>query len=286
MPSCQSSECNDVAQGYEDYPSQQMLYTPQNPMTYQSSQFVSPAYGSPQRPVSVFPNLIQGDAGASSDSLSTMPVEPTPYSSSPQYFEPSPPTAVPAMPGEHMRPTSPVPGAPMGLPPLPTPPMAAPGHSSWQPGTNFNSNQQRNARPAVVSNPALRSGSRYGIASPSVESSQIAPPSAPMASGALTNTLVNNNNLQTLPQTTNSGIAAGRYGQPGSPATSPTSRVPVAFVSQARVLPKSTGSSTSYRSGRSMPPVVNSSPAGFQATQLPMMPDYSTMPGEPLRSTP
>ena len=215
-----------------------------------------------------------------------MPAERAPNSAAPQYFGPSLPSAVPAMPGESMQPTSPVPAAPMGLPPLPEPPTSAPAQSSWQPQRQFHQSQQLIPRPAAVSNQAFQSGSRYGIASRSMKSPQIVPrASAQMVPGRLTKALVNNS-LQTIPSTTNDAGSAGRYGSTGSPVALPTSRVPVSFASQSRVLPKSVGSSTSYRSGRSMPPVVNSPPAGFQPTQLPAMPDYSTMPGEPLRSTP
>lgn len=327
MPACQTSGCNDGAQGYENYPSQPMLYTPQNPMTYQGSQFIAPAYGSPQRPISVFPDSTQGNAGASSNGMSATPVVPTPHTTAPQYFGPSLPSAVPATPGATMQPASPVPAAPTGLPPLPAPPATAPGHSTWQPNSNFNPNQQQFARPAVVSSQALQSGSRYGISSRSPQSSQIVrPASTPMTSGSLTSALVNNN-VQTPPLASNPVRSSGRYGSSNNTATSgsfarasvtpnhslptaanssvsggrysatagapvaQTSRIPVSFASQGRVLPNSAGSSTSYRSGRSMPPVVNSPPAGFQPTQfqptqLPVMPDYSTMPVEPLRSTP
>ena len=320
MPSCQSSGCDTGAQGYENYLSQPMLYTPQNPMMYQGSQFVSPVYGSPQRPVSVFPNSAQGNVDASSNGMSAMPIEPAPYSGGLQHFGPSGPSAVPAMPQGKMQPTSPVPNAPMGLPPLPAPPKSAPGHSSWQPDKSFN--QQQFVRPAAVSKQAIQSGSRYGMASRSATTSKMVPsPSAKMVSGSLTNTLVNRNTQPTA-QTTNSALTSGRYGasansgtrgsfagtpvtnnhvtqnspksalpsgryaSSSSPAATSTSRIPVSFASQSRVLPKSAGSATSYRSGRSMPPVVNSPAARFQPTQLPIRPDYSTMPVEPLRSTP
>jgi hypothetical protein len=285
VPPCQGSGCNVGPEGYENNPSQQMLYSPQNPMTYQNSQIVSPVYGSSQRPISVLPDSVQAEVDASSGGMSTMPVERAPHSSAQQYFGPSLPSAVPSISGEHTQPLSPLPAAPTGLPPLPAPPMSAPGHSLWQPNMNFNPNQQQMMRPAAVSNQALQSGSRYGIANRSMKSPQIVPPtSALITSRSFTNTLVNNNH--TPPQTTNSPVPGGRYGWYGSPAVAPTSRIPVSFASQSRVLPKSSGSSTSYRSGTSMPPVVNSSRAGFQATQLPMIPNYPTMPVEPLRSTP
>jgi len=323
VPPCQNSVCSDGAQGYENDPTQPMLYTPQNPMTYQGSQFIAPAYGTPQRPISVFPDATQGNVGATSDSISPMPVVPTPNSTVPQYFGPPLPSAVPATPGEAVQPTSPLPTAPMGLPPLPAPPTTAPGHSSWQPeGNFFNPNQQQFARPAAVSNQALQSGARYGIASRSLKSSQIGRSvSAPVASGSHTSASVNNNsqkqsgasnpagsagrygstnNASTsssfarasvtsndpLPNAAKSSVSGGRYSATAGAPVAQTSRIPVSFASQNRVLPKSAGSSTSYRSGRSMPPVVNSPPAGFLPTQLPAMPDYSTMPAEPLRSTP
>lgn len=318
VPPCQNSGCNVGVQGYENYPSPSMLYTPQNPVTYQGSQFISPAYGSPQRPISVLPNSSQGDVDGFSHGISTMPTEPAPHSAAPQYFGPSLPPAVPSMPADQMQPASPVPAAPMGLPPLPTPPVSTPGHSTWQPNSNFNPNQ----RPAVASNQALQSGSRYGISSRSPKFSPIArPASTSMTSGSLTSALVNNN-VRTQPLTSNPVGSSGRYGSSNNTATSgsfarasvtpnhplpnaansslpngryatttggpvtPKSQTPVSFASQSRVLSKSAGASTSYRSGRSMPPVANSPSVGFQSSQLPSLLDYPTMPVEPLRSTP
>ena len=322
VPPCQNAVRSDGAQGDENYPSQPMLYTPQNPMTYQGSQSISPADGTPQRPISVFPDATQGNAGATSGGMSPMPVVPTPHMTAPQYFGPSLPSAVPVTPGEALQPASPVPAAPMGLPPLPAPPISAPGHASWQPEMNFNPHQQQFARRAAVSNQALQSGARYGIASRSLLSSQIErSASTPVASGSHTSASVNNKsqkqsgasnparssgrydsthhastsgsfatasvtNNDPLPNAAISRVSGGGYSATAGAPVAQTSRIPVSFASQNRVLPKSAGSSTSYRSGRSMPPVVNSPPAGFLPTQLPAMPDYSTIPAEPLRSTP
>jgi hypothetical protein len=73
VPPCQGSGCNVGPEGYENNPSQQMLYSPQNPMTYQNSQIVSPVYGSSQRPISVLPDSVQAEVDASSGGMSTMP---------------------------------------------------------------------------------------------------------------------------------------------------------------------------------------------------------------------
>lgn len=285
MPSCQASAGNAGLEGDENYPLQQMLSAPQNPILSPNSQSVPPAYGSSQRPISVFPDSLQGEVDALSGGMSTLPVERAPYSSAPQNFGPALPSGVPAIPGEHLQPSSPVPGVPSGLPPLPTPPMSAPGHSSWQPNMNFNPNPQQMMRPAAVSKQALQSGSRYGIASRSMMSPQIVPSqSAPIVSGSFTSTLVTNN--QSPPKSPNSPTSGGRNGASASSCDTQTSRIPVSFVSQGRVLPNLSGSSTSYRSGKSMPPVRNSPRVGFQTTQLPTISNYPTMPVEPLRSTP
>ncbi len=317
MPSCQTSGCDTGAQGYDNYPSNQMLSTPQSPIMYQGLQYGSTAYGPAQPPMSVFPDSAQPGVETLPNGMSTTPVESTPYSGGVQHSVPS---VVPAIPREHTQPTSPIKNAPTGLPPLPplpSPPMSVPGHSAWLPDKSFN--PQQFTPPAVVSNQAFQSGSRYGVNSRSATTSKMVLPPAQVVSGSLTNTLVNRNTQSTAP-TTNSAVPSGRYGSsanfgtqgssartsttnhhltqnsPNSaftseryaPSSSPaaTSRTPVSFVSQGRVLPKSAGSATSYRSGRSMPPIVNSPPARFLPTQLPAMPDYSTMPAESLRSTP
>ena len=285
LPPCQGSACSAGPQGYENYPSPPILDTPQNPMMDQNSQIVSPTFGWSQRPTHVFSDSPRADVDTSFGGMSTMPAEGTPYTTAPLNFGPSLPSAVPAIPSEQTQPSSSGPAVLNGLPPLPAPPISAPGHSSWQPNMNFNPNQQQMMRPVAASKQAMQSGARYGIAKQPINSPQIiSPTAASMTSGSLTNTLVKSNQSPSRPA--NSPTLAGRYGSSASPGGLQTSGMPVAFASQSRVLPSLSGSSTSYRSGTSMPPIVNSPRAGFQQTQLPSMSNYPTMPVKPLRRTP
>ncbi len=275
VPPCQSSGYVSESDGYE-YSSQQMLYTPQNALMQGGSPIILPAYGSAQRPISVFPDSSSPDVN-----VLAVPADRSPNLPMPQRFGPMPPSKTPPIHGEHRHPTSPV----LGLPPLPTPPMSAPGHSSWQPNMIFNPTPPQIVLPATVSKQAFQSGTRYGIVGRSMNAPQLASPvSTQISSGSFASALVTNN--QMLPNASNSAVPAGRYGSTLPSNGAEMSRVPLTLASQSRVFPNTSGSSSSYRSGQVMPPVNGRSQSAFQQTQLPPNQNYPTIPIEPLRSTP
>lgn len=285
VPPCQNSGSDSTSNGYENYPSQQMSYTPQNTQMYDGSQFVSPMYGTQQRPISVFPESSSPESNAPSGGMSTPSADGTLNLPAQRQFGPMQSPAIPPHQGQYSQPASPVPAPPGGLPPLPTPPMSAPGQSSWQPNMNFDPNQQQVSRFAAPSKQALQSGTRYGIVSRSMNSSSGAmPAAASMNSGTLTGALVMN--IQTQPNMSNLPASTGRYGSPTDVSGVQTSRVPLAFASQSRVLTNSSGSSASYRSAQAMPPVNGHAQTACQSIQLLPVQNYPTMPSEPLRSTP
>lgn len=279
VPPCQSSGYVSAPDGYANDSSQQMLYTPENALMQGGSPVILPTYGSPQRPISVFPDSSSPEV--LSGGLLTVPANRLPNLPAPQHFGPTQPSEIPSIHGEHSQPTTPVPG----LPPLPSPPMSAPGHSSWQPNMIFNPNPQQFVLPATVSKLALQSGTRYGIVSRSMNAPQLASPvSTPISSGSFVSALMTNN--QMLPNAPNSAASAGRYGSALPSNGAQTSRVPLTLASQSQLLPNTPGSSSSYRSGQVMPPVNGRAQSAFQQTQLPPNQNYPTIPIEPLRSTP
>ena len=278
VPPCQSSGYVSESDGHENYPSQQMLYTPQNTSLQDGSPIMLPAYALPQRPISVFPDTSSPDV---SGGLLTVPTDRSPNFPTLQNLGPTQPSGIPSIPGEYGQPMSPVPA----LPSLPTAPMSAPGHSAWQPNMNFNPNSRQIVLPATVSKQALQSGTRYGIASGSTHAPQLAlPVSPPTSYRSFTSALVTSN--QTQSNVSNSAVPSGRYGSTVRSNGLQTSQVPMRLASQSRVLPNTSGSSSSYRSGQAMPPINGRSQSAFRNAQLSSQQNYSTIPVEPLRRTP
>ena len=285
VPPCHDSGSCSTSDSYENYPAQQMLYTPQNTQMHDGAQFVSPMYGSQQRPISVFPGGSSPAANVPSGGMFTPSADSTLNVPAQRQFEPTHSPETPPNQGHYSQPTSPVPAPAGGLPPLPTPPMSVPGQSSWQPNLNYDPNPQQMSRFTAPSKQALQSGTRYGIVSRSMKSSSLPMPApAAMNSGSLTGALVMN--IQTQPNMSNPPLSTGRYGSAAVAGGVQTSRVPLAFASQSRVLPNPSGSSASYRSAQAMPPANARVQTAFQPTQLLPVQNYPTMPSEPLRRTP
>ncbi|MDA1230810.1 MAG: hypothetical protein O2856_08550 [Planctomycetota bacterium] len=317
LPPCPGPGCNTVPTGYDNFPSQSMLYVPHDAMISPDTPFASPTYGTAQHPVNVFPALSIPGAEASSP------------------FGHSSPTEFPARPHEHATPSSPDPATSRGLPPLPTPPMPAPGQTSAPSNMIIGPNRQWMLRPVSTSNQSVQAGTRYSIPGQSTMPVQAGTPvKVPMSSMSLTSKFVTNaqslpvreqmpqqvvrqspnatysaHNLQSHPASaatsggrygianaaqhmpvanfaaSNSQSSAGRYGSAINPNGPTASRIPVSTASQSRVLSQGTGTTT-YRSGRSMPSVPTPVQQVFQPSQLPLMSNYPAFPIEPLRSTP
>ena len=154
---CPGTSRDRMSDGAENHPSQQLLYTPQNSLLLPDSQILSPAYGAPQAPISVFPNAAP-DAAAGG-----MPAMPFPngFPSSTTQPQQLAPLRDPSIPDASFVPGLPGPGASSTLPPLPAPPLGAPGQSSWQPNI-IGPNRQMVALPISTSRSAFQTGSRYG----------------------------------------------------------------------------------------------------------------------------
>jgi hypothetical protein len=149
---CPASGDNSVPEGFENHPSQQMLFTPQKSLLLPDSHIVSPEYGASQAPISVFPN------SAPDATHGGMPAMPSangfpPSTTQPRQFAP---LVDPAIPGSQ------VPRASSTLPPLPAPPLPAPGQSSLQPNLIIGPNRQMIALPVSASRSAIQTGARYG----------------------------------------------------------------------------------------------------------------------------
>ncbi len=294
VPGCPGSGYDSMSTGYENQPPQQLLYTPQNSLLLPDPEIVSPVYGNSQAPVSVFPN------SAPQAGFGGMPAMPAP-NGFPQSVTPPPqfgPAQVPLIPDRSSIPGSPVPGASSTLPPLPAPPLSAPGQSSLQmPNMIMGPNRQMIARPVSALTTPLQTGSRYGNAGRSVLPATTA---VPMSSVSFSNALVANTRM--MPSTSSAG---SRYGYskrvqqlpaapqinaaPHSPALNSfpqgMTQVPVTLATQSRVLPGEAVPS-SYRTGNALPPVFGFAGPPFQPAQLPPVANYPTIPAEPLRRTP
>lgn len=317
LPPCPGPGCNAGPTGYDNFPSQSMFAVPHDEMISPDTPFTSPTYGTTQHPVSVFPALSIPGAEATSP------------------FGPSSPTEYPARPHEYSPPSSPDPATTPGLPPLPTPPMPAPGQTSTRPDMVIGPNRQWMSRPVGALNQSVQSGARYGIPGRSMMPVQAGTSvTVPISPISLTNEFVTNaqampvreqtprqvirqfpnsthsaDSLQLHPAATSTsggryGIAnaaqhmpaanfaassspssAGRYSSALSPNGPTASRIPVSMASQSQALSQDAGTTT-YRSGRSMPPVPAPVQQVFQPGQLPPMSNYPAFPIEPLRSTP
>ncbi len=293
VPGCPGSGYDSMSAGYENQLPQQLLYTPQNSLLLPDSQITSPVYGNSQAPVSVYPN------SAPQAGFGGMPAMPVP-NGFPQSVTPPPqfgPAQIPLIPDESSIPGSLVPGASSTLPPLPAPPLAAPGQSSLQPNLIMGPNRQMIARPVSALTTPLQTGSRYGNAGRSVLPATTA---VPMSSVSFSNALVANTRL--MPSTSTAGSRYGNakqaqqfpaapqiYAAPHSPALNSfpqgMSQVSVTLATQSRVLPGEAARS-SYRTGNALPPVIGFAGSQFQPDQLPPVSNYPTIPAEPLRRTP
>ena len=312
VPGCPASGHDSMPEGYENHPSQQLLYMPQNSLLLPDPQIVSPVYGNSQSPISVFPNSApQAGVGGMSGMPSASGFSPSVVS--PQQFGPS---HVPPIPDPSFMPGSPAPGALSTLPPLPSPPLPAPstpapGQSLLQPKMIIGPNRQMIVRPVSASPTAMQTGGRYGHAGRSGM-----PATASLSPGSFTSALVANAQLfpmhgQTVPaervasRSSATSSVGSRYGNASSAQQAPTVpqmyaapqnpalnsgtqgmvRVPAVLVAQSRVLP-GTAAASSYRSGNAMPPESGSAGPKFQPTQLPPVANYRTIPAKPLRRTP
>ena len=56
MPGCLGAGCDNIPEGYENLPPQQLLYTLQNSLVLPDPHLISPVDGNSQAPISVFPN--------------------------------------------------------------------------------------------------------------------------------------------------------------------------------------------------------------------------------------
>jgi len=170
---CPGSGYDSVSEGYENHPSQQMLYTPQKSLLLPGSQIVSPESGFSHVPISVFPNKSPAAGDATSGEKPAMRLP----QSAIQQFGPSQSPQVQPIPDTRSFPGSLVPGASSTLPPLPAPPLPVPGQSSLQPNMIIGPNRQLIIRPATASSstfqanhypahstPTSSVGSRYGNA--------------------------------------------------------------------------------------------------------------------------
>lgn len=272
LQGCPASGYDSMPEGYENHPSQQMLYTPQKSFL-PDSQIVSPESGFSQAPISVFPNSSPAVQDATSGEKPAMSPAMRLPPSAIQQFGPSQSPEVQPIPDARSLPGSLIPGASSTLPPLPAPPLPAPGQSSLQPNIIIGPNRQLIIRPATASSstfqanqhpahstPTSSVGSRYGNAWLAQQMPAVQPmPFTAQVYAAPYDIMVDAN-------------------EPGM------ANVPVSRVSQSRVLPNAAGQS-SYRSGRSMPPVSEAVRSVFQPTQLPLMPIYPTIPIEPSRSS-
>ena len=266
LQGCPASGYDSMPEGYQNHPSQQMLYTPQKSFL-PDSQIVLPESGFSQAPISVFPNESPAAGEATSGEKPAMRLP----QSAIQQFGPS---QVQPIPDTRSFPGVLVPGASSTLPPLPAPPLPAPGQSSLLPNMIIGPNRQLITRPATASSstfqanqhpahstPTSSVGSRYGNA----WLAQQMPAVQPMPFAAQ--------------------VYAAPYDIMFDANGTGMANVPVSQVSQSRVLPNGAGQSSDYRSGRSMPLFSEPARSVFQPTQLPLMPIYPTIPIEPSRSS-
>ena len=194
---------------------QMMMHTPQ---------LASPDRSFPDSPISVYPKASPTD----SDDKAAAPAKDAQQDSDPNAL---PSTPVPG--------AAPTPGAPLSLPPLPEPPVTAPGHSFIIPKTM--------GRPVSNFASAPQNGARYGN-----------------TDRRLTSTPISNTSAFTLNSQSDSiGSARSCYGTYSPPQQMPAH--------------SQTSPSASYRSANAMPSVYPPDQSSFHPSQLSQNPNYRTM---------
>jgi len=226
--------------GYEYDPSQQqqqpqMMYSPEYGTMLHEQQLVSPDRSFPNSPISVYPKASPADSDEKSEDKTAAPTSGAQQDSDPN--------ALPSTPAQGLAPT---PGAQLALPPLPEPPVTAPGHSFIIPKTK--------ARPVSNFGSAPQNGARYGNMDRRTMS---APISAFGVSNSNTTAFTSNS------QSASNGATRSCYGAGNSPQQMPS-------VSQ-------TSPAASYRSANAMPSIYPPNQSSFQPSQLSQKTDYRTM---------